>query len=134
MATPADLLAQIAAAVEAQVSGAVRLASDYRDDLEPIPAGATRYQVRGGPSGRDSDSNETRTVESVEVSLHHALSGAERVYTEGAMQSDVAALIALSFWRGLAAVAEVIEPPGYEVEREALVVSVTVSVEVSITP
>lgn len=136
MATPAQLLSDVAAAVEAQVSGIVRLGSDYRDDLEAIPAGATRYQLRGGPAAQDFDSNATRIVEAIELLVSHHLADPddERAYTEAAMQTNVAALIALSFWKGLASAFEVLSRPEYAVEREINVVTVTITTQVSIVP
>jgi hypothetical protein len=133
--TPSDLLSQIATAVQAQVSGIVRLGSDYRDDLESIPAGSTRYQLRGGPAGKDStNSNTTRTVVAVELELIHALAGGERTWTEGAMQTHVEVLIGLSFWRDLAASYDVTAAPSYVVERVGRVVMTTIAVSLSVVP
>jgi hypothetical protein len=133
--TPADLLSQIATAVQTQVSGVARLGSDYRDDLESIPAGATRYQLRGGPAGKDSsNSNTTRTVVAVELELIHALAGDERTWTEGAMQTHVEVFIGLAFWRDLAASYDVTAAPSYEVERVGRVVTTTIAVSLSVVP
>lgn len=136
MATPANLLSEIATAVEAQISGIVRLGSDYRDDLEGFAAGATRYQLRGGPAGKAFEANVSPTVEGIELLVHHHLADPddERAYTEGAMQTNLEALIAPSFWRDLASANEVIVAPDYEVERVLNVLTVAITVQVSINP
>lgn len=136
MATPATLLSQIATAVEAEVSGIVRLGSDHRDDLEKIPAGATRYQLRGGPAGIRYDSNQGATIEAVELVIAHRLASptAERTYTEGALQTTLEALIAPAWWRALAACREVARVPGYAVERRGNVIEAVVTTELVITP
>lgn len=139
MATPAQLLSDIAAAVVAQVSGIVRLDSDFRDDLESVPVGGTRFQLRGIPAGIDFDSNAQRTVEAVELLIHHRLSDPdlERAYTEGALQTDVAAMIAPSFWRNLASAFDLIEPPVAEIgpnDRDANVITVAITTQISIVP
>ena len=59
---------------------------------------------------------------------------AERTYTEGAMQTDVSALVLESFWRGLTSAREVVEAPTYDVEREINVIVVTLNVRVAIVP
>jgi hypothetical protein len=136
MATPAQLLAQIATAVEAQISGIVRLGSDYRDDLEAIPAGGNRYQLRGGPARREPDTNADYTIEAVELTILHRLADRtdERAYTEGNMQSDIDALIDFAFWRDLAATHELNAAPSYEVSRVGSVIVTTLALEIAITP
>ena len=136
MATPAQLLSQIAAGVESQISGISRLASDYRDDLEVIAAGADRYQLRGGPTGKLHDSNESRTVEHVELFILHRLGAAEteRAYTEDELQTNIEAFIAPTFWRGFAACYELESDIEYGVERVGSVLTVSLTVDLSITP
>jgi len=132
VATPAQLLAEMAAAVET-LTGAARQASDYRDDLEALADGATVYQLRGGPSGEDSGrSDGPRTVLAVELLVKHRLAGAERAYTEGDMQTYVAALIAPAFWRTLPSAVDVVENPTYAIERVGRNVTVTVTLELSV--
>ena len=137
MATPATLLSQIATAVEAEVSGIARLGCDYRDDLEFIPVGATRYQLVGVASGLDADSNTSRSVETIQLVILHRLADPDdpRAFTEGVMQSDGEALMADSFWRqgNLAAVHELREGPEQSLpERELNLIKVTIGVQVSI--
>ncbi|MCI0344826.1 MAG: hypothetical protein L0221_05185 [Chloroflexi bacterium] len=133
MPTPAAFLSQAATALVALVPGVIRLASDYRDDLEAIPVGATRYQLRGGAAGKAADnSNVSLTFVGVEVSLHHRLPGAERTYTEGVLQTHLEQLVDSGWWRGIAAVAYVQEEGESVIERVGSVVSATVTLVVAI--
>lgn len=136
MATPASVLTAIATAVEAQVSGIVRLGSDYRADLTAIAVGATRYQLRGGPAGQEGGSNVVYTVEAIELEIRHRLADpdAERTYTEGAMQTNIEAFIVPSFWLGITGVFEVVSDPEYDVARVLNVISTQIRVSVSISP
>jgi len=134
--TPAQLLSDAAAAI-VTATGGTPLGSDYRDDLEKIPAGATRFALRGGPSAVDAgDSNVEYVVEAVELIVRHRLASptAERAYTEGAMQTWLASVIDADFWRGLASAHEVLTVPSYEVAREGALVVVTVRTDVSVRP
>ena len=136
MPTPAQLLADAATAI-ASATGGTRLGSDYRDDLEKLPAGTIRFALRGGPSAVDaSDSNVEYLVEALELIVRHRLASptAERAYTEGAMQTWLATVIDPDFWRGLASAYEVVTAPSYEVAREGALVVVTVRTDVSVRP
>ena len=136
MPTPAQLLADAAAAI-VTATGGTRLGSDYRDDLEKIPAGATRFALRGGPSSVDaSDSNVEYLVEALELIVRHRLANLsnERAYTEGAMQTWLGTVIDADFWRGLASAHEVLTLPTYEVAREGALLVVTVRTDVSVRP
>lgn len=134
MSTPTQLMTDLAAVIEAAIAGATRLASDYRTDLASITPGATVYQLRGGPAGKNSESNASATLQNLELELSHYLNGAERSYTEGALQTTLEALIAPSFWRDTTHVLDVVEDPGYAVVRNGNVVTATVTVVVSIVP
>jgi hypothetical protein len=136
MPTPAQLLADAAAAI-ASTTGATRLSSDYRDDLERIPAGALRFALRGGPRAIDAaDANVSYVVEQLELELKHQLASPanERAYTEGALQTHLATLIAPSFWFGLASAYEVVEDPTYAITREGALIIATIRTAVSIRP
>lgn len=99
--SPGDLLGELATALETLTS-ATRLASDYRQDLEPVALGATVYQLRGAPAGiAATSSNVERTLLAVEVDLVHVLDGAERAWTEGALQTALLSLVDLTWWRAL---------------------------------
>lgn len=133
MPTPAQLLTEVAAAV-VSLTGAVRLASDYRDDREQIPDGATRYQLRGAPVEKTADnSNASLTIVALEVSLYRKLSGTERAYTEGSLQTWLDSLVAPVWWRAIAAVHEVEDKvEDVEITRVGSVVSATVAIRVSV--
>jgi len=136
MPTPQQLLLDAAAAIVA-VTGATRLGSDYRDDLERIPLGGLRYALRGGPRAVDvRNANLRYVVEQIELDLEHQLADPanERAYTEGAMQTHVAALVDPTFWRDLASAHSVIELPTYKVDRSGSLIVVTIQVAVSIKP
>ncbi len=136
MPTPADLLADAATAI-ASATGGTRLGSDYRDDLEKVAAGATRFALRGGPSAIDAgDANVSYVVETIELIVRHRLTDPtdERAYTEGAMQTWLASVIDPDFWRALASAHEVLALPSYEVAREGALVVVTVRTDVSVIP
>jgi len=133
VATPVDLLSDVAVAFEA-LTGATRLASDLRDDLEPIPSGATRYQLRASSSGSASDSNVTRTLVSLELLLHHRLAGAERAWTEGSLQSHLETITRAAWWRALASVYGVDPDVEIELSREGAVVTASFSITVEIKP
>lgn len=138
MPTPAGALAAVAAALEAQLVGIARLGSDYRDDLERLPAGARRYQLRGGVAGETVDSNATRQRLALELRILHALAdpAAERAYTEGALLDAEALLLSRAFWRGIAGLGldEIEDGPSYRVERTGRIVALSVTLTVSILP
>jgi hypothetical protein len=114
------------------------MGSDYRDDLEGITAGSAKYQLIGGPSGKDErvDSNAEMQLEDVELAVHYRLSTTERAYTEGALQTNLAAMADRDFFRGLAACYDVAEGASieYEITREGDVVSFSVSTTVVVVP
>ena len=134
MATPAQLLTAIATEIET-ITSATRLTSDYRDDLEFIAVGATRYQLKGGPSGVDADSNTSRARMVVEINLIHRLANpdAERTYTEGDFQTHLKALTLPATWRALAEVFSLITLPFYEVERKRNAFEATITMEVALS-
>lgn len=85
-------------------AGALELSSDLRDDLDAIPAGALRYQIRATYAGESITPNVTRHAWQVEITVARKLGQgeAERAYTEGAVTGMVAQQQALgikSFWK-----------------------------------
>ena len=137
MATVVDLLSDLAIAVPALLPGnALRYASDYRFDLEKIQSGVTRYQIRGASAGVKFDSNFTYPNARAQVLVHYALPGAERTYTEGVMQSQLASLISLAWWRALASVHDMSleDAPQVEIERVGKVITYTVTAIVTLDP
>lgn len=134
MATSAQLLAAMATTIETEVTGAVRLGSDYRVDLETIPLGATRYQLAGGPAGEDKDSNTSRIILACRIGVFHRLADpdAERTYTEGAMQTTLDALMKTQTWTDLPEARRIEEAPTYEVERVVNVIRSEISLSLSV--
>lgn len=135
MATVVTLLSDLATAVQTLVGGA-RYASDYRTDLEKIQSGNTRYQIRGAAAGSAQDSNVTYQRAQVQISVHYALPGSERTYTEGAMQTHHASLLSLAWWRAIASVHEILidDAPQVEIERVGKVITYTVTATVTLDP
>lgn len=137
MATVPDLIGQVSSAILAMLpAGSKRYDSDYRDDLEKIQSGQTRYQVRGLSSGTTGDSNTIYKRATVELAVHFALSGTERAYTEGAMATQLASILTLSWWRALAAVHEITteDAPQLVAQRVGSVFTYTVTASVTLKP
>ena len=135
MATVPQLLSAVASAAATAIGGSpVRYDSDYREDLEKIHSGVTRFQVRGSSVGDAHDSNTTYQRVAVEVAVHHGLPGAERTYTEGAMQTALSQFLSLAWWRAIAEVFEIDAPPELVVSRIGRVVTYTVAATVLLRP
>jgi hypothetical protein len=136
VATLLDLDNQVAAAVALWAGAPTRLDSDYLDEHEAIPAGGSRFQLRVNAVGKLSDSNEFYQVAIVDlVSLHRLADPVdERAYTRGAMQTNLALATSLSWWRALAAVYAVEEPPSVETERVGNVVFFSVEARLRLAP
>lgn len=134
MATLLDLDDQIAAAVVAFSGAPSRLVSDYLDEYEALPAGGARFQLRVNAAGKRSDSNEFYQVAVVTLIVLHRLAdpGDERAYTRGAMQANLALATSFSWWRALAAVHALEEPPSVETERLGNVVAFIVEARLQI--
>ncbi len=135
MATLQEMLAQVAAALVTLLAPTGRMRSDLRDDLEAIPLGATRFQLRGSPAGVSLDSNENATLEALEVVILHHLDSpdGEAAYADGILQPHLAALISPTWWRALSTVSEVDSDPELVRDREGNVVITLVRVTVSVT-
>jgi len=134
MATVQDFVADLVAAVQPWPGLLVRLGSDYREDLEPIPAGGTRYQVQAQLAGGDSDSNVTRQAVSLTFVVLRKLPNAldERGYTEGDLQTYLADLSRLNWWRALTSVYGVLELPTVETTRVGNVVRLEVEIRLAL--
>lgn len=135
MATPADVISQTAAAFEALGGTRTRMSTDYRDDLDVVASGATKYQLRLVPAGTLAvSSNTTRTVCAVQIICVHRLATitAEATYTAGTMATDLTSLSALSWWRAMAAVYDCLEIDA-KAERigHAVVYTITATVTVA---
>ena len=138
MPTPAAALATFAGLI-ATATGGTRMASDHRVDLEGIALGATVFQLRGAASLVDErgSSNDVHTRLLMLLEVHHRLSGAERSYTEGAMQSAIVALTTPQYWRVAATTWHVSDNPALvlgDVRRVGKVISYTITVAVDLLP
>lgn len=137
MSTYAEFVTEVKQTIEGWPGAPVRMVSDYRSDLERLSAGATKYQLQAGVSGIDHrNSNTPRTAVSATVVIHRRLVNAfdERAYTEVDLQAYAALLSDRHWWRELATVNEVLEPPAFEIARAGNVVSITCEVQVVLKP
>ena len=138
MSTFAEFMAEVKQTIEGWPGGPVRMASDYRGDLERIAAGATKYQLQAGVAGIDRrDSNFQRTAVNATVLIHRRLVNAfsERAYTEsGDLPTYGAFLSDRLWWRSLATVYDVLELPAFTVVRVGNVVSLECTVQVVLKP
>lgn len=111
----ATVLGNIDTFVSGALPGASRMASDYLAGLEGgLAAGTTGYQIQALAGGaRIQDSNVSRELLHCRVLVHRRLgvADAERDYTEGAMQTQIAALLNPSSWRGIAGIHHLEELP-----------------------
>ena len=134
----ADARDAIEAKLLATLSGSQRLASDLRLDLEQIPAGSTRFQLRAYQTGISDDPESAESdvpVIGVQVSVHHYLSSTERAYTEGVMESELHTQMDPGFWRDIPEVRGVESPPSLsttDVGRTGKVVSYSYTVFVAV--
>jgi len=139
MATPADVLTQIAAQVEA-LTGATRLADDYTIEFSDVARGSTVYQLQGFPNGAAGiDSNQKITVMSVSIALTHVLGvgASERGFTEGSMQTWLATIADRTWWEGAAAIQTVLgdlDDFQTSVSREADAITASVTAQVAVSP
>lgn len=138
MATVVDVLSDAAAHVEAQLAAAVRLGSDFRDDLEAIPAAATRYQLRGGPAGIETTGSNTLelVLAALAIEIHRALGAGESEtdWTESATRLDaLKALLDASGWRALASVFD-LESVELSTGREGNIITDRLDVVVQVAP
>lgn len=132
-----DIPGAIGTAFEALGTRSAAASSDYRDDLETIDAGETKYQIRTVVAGRNTtNSNDTRSNMTVELICAHALtpvSGVydERTYTRGQMLTDTRSVLDPNWWRSIAGILAVSEAD-IEVERIGRVIQYTVTATLEI--
>ena len=134
MASLATVSTNIATALTALIG--TRCGSDRRTNLEGLTAGATKYQLRVDHlTELEHGSNVAWQAATVNVAVHHQLSGAERTYTEGAMLIDQESLMSAAYWRAITGVYEVEEGPTLqdEAERTGNTVSYSMAVTLSFT-
>lgn len=144
MPTPAAILTELASRI-ATLTGGTRSASDYREDFEAIPAGGTRFQLRGMTSGVARNSNLARPQMALRLDVHHRLgaSETERQWTEDEMQTHLASLLDPDWWRVAGYVYDVPQSQDVganpsadteDVRREDNVISYTVTLVVVTVP
>lgn len=142
MPSPATALGTFAALI-ASTTGATRMASDHRVDLEGITAGSAKFQLRGAAAlvNERSDSNAEYRRLLMRLDVHHRLSGAERSYTEsataGTMQPVLDALLDPDTWRVAGTTFALADAPALDlgdVRRVGKVISYTVTVAVDLVP
>lgn len=115
MATPAQVLTNVSAAVATLTSG-TRLGSDLSEAVERIPASSLRFQVKSNVSAPKIRSNDTASSAPVtlvmEVSVHYRLGAAEaeRTYTEGNRLTHMSSLLNPLWWEAISGVAGIAEP------------------------
>lgn len=115
MATPAEVIAAVAAKVEA-LTGATRLASDLRNDFEQIALGASRYQLVGIVGGFVPSSATPRVQVAMRLTVARRLGAgeAERTYTMGAMLTNLSQLLTPDWWRTVTGVHDVVVAPAMD--------------------
>lgn len=134
MATMADIVDAVAAALSALPGITGRLDADYRDELGGLAPGETRYALRADlkVSDRSADSNTVHRLASLEVQVAHWLADDddERAYSGALRFAHQRILTDGAFWRGIAGVKDVFEGPEVDPEstRVGSVISYTVAV------
>jgi len=134
MATVASVDTALKAAVLAATSATSVVTSPLSKRFA-IPAGSTYIRTLAAPIGQDCDSNSNFVVGNFAVTVCHALMNAadENTYITGDMVTDLAALTAYSFWRGITGVKALIDTPGVTLpERNGNVIEYTVAAQLSI--
>ena len=79
-----------------------RMSSDFRNDLDSLDAGETKYQLQQQYEAAGGTPNTNTVIErgSIEILAYHKLAEAtgERTYTEGAMRTEQASLMSKFWW------------------------------------
>lgn len=138
MPTPAAALSTFAGLV-ATATGYARMGSDHERLLEGITAGSGKFQLVGAAGKVDErgDGNAEYRVLYMRLDVHHRLSGSERSYTEGAMQTQLDALLDPDFWRIAGTTYAIDDAPTLQIsdlKRSGKVISYTLTVAVRLAP
>ncbi|HEY5609715.1 MAG TPA: hypothetical protein VIL97_00800 [Thermoanaerobaculia bacterium] len=145
MATAQQAQDAIAAKLEATLpSGTTptRMATDLSTDLQPVPAGKTRYQLKAwaGPRSEVGDSNLIyRPVLDILMRVHYHLGAgeAERTWTSGSMHSALEAILDPGWWLTISEVFYLDSFPGLEetdVSRVGRVITFQLRARVTVDP
>jgi len=140
MATLATVTAALVTKIDALASQTSRMVtSQHRDDLDAVPVGETRYQIRGqyeSDDGRNSAAPKKGVSFVVEVHHHLDLVGGdtEATHVAGDMVTLQAAMTGVAWWKSLAGVYEVRSGPDLviDVRRDGNVLSYGVGAELVI--
>lgn len=129
----------LATAIAALATSPTRLGSDYRVDLEAIPAAGTRFQLRASQVVTDEafNSNVTYDVGGYEITIHHRLvTPTNEAYARGTMLTDQNTLTDPVWWRAISGVNSIVDGPELvdEPARIGNVISYTVAAQVRVTP
>lgn len=129
MATLTTVTAALVTKIEALGPVTSRMVtSQYRDDLDSVAAGQTRYQIRGQYESDDGrNSQAPKKAVSFVVEFHHKISVGvnEKFHLNADMVTLLAALTGVAFWKTLAGVFEVRSGPdqAIDVRRDGNVIS-----------
>ncbi len=140
MATLATVTAALVTKIDALASLTSRLpTSQFRDNLDSIPVGEIRYQIRGqyeSDDGRNSAAPKKGVSFLVEFHHHIDLLGGdtEATHLDGDYVTIQAATTGVAFWKTVAGVFEVRSGPdlAIDVRRDGNVISYGVGAEVVI--
>ena len=122
MATLATVIAALVTKVDAIGPTTARMTiSQHRDDLEQVPAGATRYQVRGQYESDDGrNSAAPKKGVSFLVEFHHHIDlvagDTELTHVDGDMVTIQAAMMAVAWWKTISGVFEVRSGPDLAID------------------
>ncbi len=140
MATLTTVTAALVTKIDLLVSDTSRATgSQHRDDLDQVPAGETRYQIRGqyeADDGRNSAAPKKGVSFLVEFHHHIDLAGGDTELTHitGDMVTLQAAMTGVAWWKTISGVHEVRSGPDLAIDlrRAGNVLSYGVGVELVI--
>lgn len=122
MATLTTVTTALETKIDALVVLTSRVAnSQFRDDLDSVPAGETRYQIRGqyeSDDGRASPAPKKGVSFIVEFHHHIDIAGGdvESDHVEGDMVTLQSAMTGVKWWKTIAGVFEVSEGPDLSID------------------
>jgi len=110
--------------------------SQYRDDLDAVPRGETRYQIRGQYESDDGrNSAAPKKAVSLIVEFHHHIDlvagSTELTHVDGDMVTIQAATTGVAWWKSLSGVFELRSGPDMSIDlrRSGNILSYGVGVE-----
>lgn len=132
-----DLDTQAAAAIDALAGMGARFgSSDILETRDAVAVGSTRFQLSVRLGAESNRSSERYEVAVVTVRVHRRLTNdaEERTYRLGDMLTHQAAILAPSFWLGMASVFDIASPPvlNEDVDRVGMLVSYAIQTQVEL--